>query len=176
MKKRILRMIICLAAIGLLACARQHPGPDFQPMDVEQLHQSSNCGGTADTPMALWIDDHRRLQTTLKQLNRGRMKKDMPEWAGDFDFSGHAILFVQMGQRPTAGFSLELIPDRAFVSGRSATVVLKWIRPAADATVAQVITSPCIWLKMPKKSFSTIKILDQAGRLKAEVRFARDSG
>jgi len=62
------------------------------------------------------------------------------------------------------------------VSGRSATVVLKRIKPEADARVAQVITNPCIWLKLPKESFSTIKILDQAGKLKAVVRLGRDKG
>lgn len=175
MKKGIVRIIICLAAILLAACARQHTEPDCQPIDVEQLHQGSNCGKTSDTPMALWIDDHKRLRTVLNDLNRGRIGSGMPEWAREFDFSSHAILFVQMGQRPTAGFSLELIPGRAFVSGRSATVALKWIRPAADVRVAQVITTPCIWLKMPKKSFSTIKILDQAGKLKTVVRFGPDS-
>jgi len=171
MEKKGIARLLCLAAIAILACAHPDTGPRSQPIEARVLNQSADCGRQSESPAALWLGGREELKAVANSMNRGRLKSGLPEWARDLDFSDHGVLLVHMGQKPTGGFSLEFIPGHAYVCGQTATVVLQWITPPADAMVAQMITNPCIWLKLPSGAFSKIKIMDQNNRLKALVNF-----
>jgi hypothetical protein len=50
-------------------------------------------------------------------------------------------------------------------------VSVDWIIPEPDSAQAQVITSPCLLLRLDQQDFQHIKILDQNGEIKFENRF-----
>lgn len=168
-------MVVCLGIlwIGLPGCTHADAPEVPEPLDVQMIYESTSCGKIQDipkdTPDARWVADKAHLKTIFNKMNRRRIGARPPEWVEDFNFTDYGILLVHMGQKPTGGYSLEYIPGRTYISGQTATVVLKWVRPDADALVTQIITNPCIMLKMPKADFSRINILDPHGKLKAAV-------
>ncbi|HWW83418.1 MAG TPA: protease complex subunit PrcB family protein [Vicinamibacterales bacterium] len=66
------------------------------------------------------------------------------------DFDQNMIVGVCLGSRPTAGYSVEILS----VSRESDGLVARYreTRPARDAILAQVITSPCHFVAVPKSS------------------------
>jgi hypothetical protein len=64
------------------------------------------------------------------------------------DFDQNMIVGVCLGSRPTAGYSVEIVS----VTRESDGLVARYreTRPARDAMLAQVITSPCHFVAVPK--------------------------
>jgi hypothetical protein len=75
-----------------------------------------------------------------------------------------------MGQKPTGGYGLAMSEEVAYVSNGTAVLRLSWIEPSQGAILPQVITSPCILIKLPSDSYWRIHVLDQHGHLRAQVR------
>jgi hypothetical protein len=66
------------------------------------------------------------------------------------DFQQNTIVGVCLGSRPTAGYNVEIVSVRQDSS--SFVVRYRETRPAPDAILAQVITSPCHFVAVPKFS------------------------
>lgn len=169
-------ILILLAAACLTACSpadRPADRPEKQPLPAETVYKGVQCapagGGAkaAETPQALWIPDAAALKALENRTAKRRINSGLPEPLADFDFSAHGLLFVYMGRKPTSGYSLALVPEKTFIRGQAALVTLKWQSPAPDAITAQVITHPCLFIRLPKENFTKIRVLDRQGRVKA---------
>jgi len=160
---------ICLLWIALFGCTRAETPQESKSIDIQVMHERTHCENAAEMPAALWIADRARLKRVFDRMDRRQIGGSAPEWTENFDFKNYGILFVHMGRQPTGGYALEYVSGHAHISGKTATVVLKWITPDPDAMVTQAITHPCIMLKLPKTGFTRIEIIDQHGRLKAAI-------
>lgn len=169
MRQKLAAGLICLLWLGLFGCARSEPAQHFAPLEVQVMAERPHCGQPAEMPNALWIAEKAHLKRIFDRVKRRQIGKSAPEWVESVDFKNYGILLVHMGRQPTGGYFLEYVPGHAHISQKTATIVLKWIMPDPDAMVTQVITNPCMMLKMPKAGFDRIAILDQNGRLKAAV-------
>lgn len=165
-------ILILLAAAALTACSPADR-PDKQPLSATAVYKGQQCGpvpaGTnpPDAPKALWITEAAGLKALGDSMAGRRINDGLPEPVSSFDFSAHGLLFVYMGEKPTSGYSLALVPEKACISGQAAMVTLNWQTPAPDAITAQVVTYPCIFIQLPKGNFSEIRVLDPQGRVKA---------
>ncbi|MGB5064619.1 MAG: protease complex subunit PrcB family protein, partial [Candidatus Competibacter sp.] len=84
------------------------------------------------------------------------------------DFGREGVLLVAMGARPSAGYGLSLASGSATVRDAVLSVRVNWREPPPGYRQAQVVTSPCLALKVPDAPFSRITVLDQAGRVRLE--------
>jgi hypothetical protein len=82
-------------------------------------------------------------QTLWKQHDPGRA-------APPVDFSQLMVAAVFLGTRPTAGFTAEITAVKT--DGDRTVVEYRERRPAADAFVAQVLTSPFHIVRMPRSA------------------------
>jgi hypothetical protein len=72
------------------------------------------------------------------------------------------VLFIEMGQKPTGGYSVSLNKESSYFSDKPAAVIcLNWNIPDQDAVLAKVMTSPYLILKLTKGNFTKIVVLDQ---------------
>ncbi|HEY5764025.1 MAG TPA: protease complex subunit PrcB family protein, partial [Rhodocyclaceae bacterium] len=55
---------------------------------------------------------------------------------------------VALGQRPTAGYGLELASTRGELRDRQLSIEISRQQPAADSMTAQVLTSPCLLIEI----------------------------
>ena len=65
-----------------------------------------------------------------------------------------------MGKYPTAGYQLELAAETAEINDHDLTLFVSWVEPPVAALVAQVITSPCLLISIPKGDYSVIRVRD----------------
>ena len=154
-----------LMAIALTAC---HPTTDMGVKNsVEQIFASEQCGSTQPTAMAVWIDDAAQLKAAMERIegdSLGGGTAMLPR----IDFQRQFVLLIDMGQKPSLGYRLELIDPDAFDStGDPARLGVDWIDPPLNAMVAQSLSNPCLLLKLDRDNFGSIEVLDHTGTLRA---------
>lgn len=144
------------------------PGATDATVAIQAMHRTSFCPSNPIEPHALWIDSPAGLQQLWENMHRlslGGQSANMPE----VDFGIDGLLMVHMGQQRTGGYAIELADPKGRVKNGIVSVTVAWISPAPDAVVTQMITAPCILLKLQKRDFSSIQVIDQHGRVRVSV-------
>lgn len=165
---------VILWALVLSGCFTAHHAPakpaQLQPQVIHRDTQCSISGSNpAAYPAATWIDQTSDLKRHYQRLGNNIVGL-APIKPPDIDFSRFGILMVEMGPKPTAGYQLEMPPQDLSINNQTARITLTWTAPAPGRLLAQVITHPCILIKLPRGNFSQIYVLDQKGRQRAEVQ------
>ncbi len=125
------------------------------------------CSRQASSATATWIDTSQQLQMIIKKL-RGNALEIRPINATMTNFQHDIALFVEMGQRPSLGYHLTLAEHQPLrIKQKQAYLTLNWIQPAASATNALAISSPCLLLRLERGNYTSVHILDEQGNLKA---------
>jgi len=147
---------------------------DQQPI-VETLYTSQQCGRSQRTPSITWIDNAQQLATSIKRIQSTQLG-GKPPTLSKLNFQHDIALLVEMGQRATLGYQITLTgTDNLHITSGQAHLTLDWIQPSADAMVAQMISSPCLLLKLKRGNYTAIQILDRQGMIKAGTLTATNS-
>ncbi|MBA1146431.1 protease complex subunit PrcB family protein [Ectothiorhodospiraceae bacterium WFHF3C12] len=138
-----------------------------QPIRAEQIYADGLCGRTQTDAGARWIADPQQLETLRIQFGQYRLgPPELPE----VDFDTRGVLLVLMGRRQTAGYGLALADgEAASLADGVATVAVEWREPDEGAMLAQVLTSPCIMVTLPKSGIERIDVVDQTGAVRVSV-------
>ena len=154
-----------LAAVflaGLVAISGAAPAVSPPVLEVVSLFASLDCGGVAEEAGATWVKDEAEYQVMLQKIMASQ-----PGGASGLapvDFSRQGVLCLAMGYKPTAGFSLSLASGDLSVDHGTATLRVTWNEPPAGALVPQMLTSPCLLVRLPRAGFSRVRVVDQSGR------------
>lgn len=169
MVKQFIWILFAMLLIGLSGCfhCSHGNGAKATPI-VEVIYRGIDCERTESEPGAVWISNRQQLVHVYEQINKsiiGSVLGRLPT----IDFSRFGVLMIMMGQRPTSGFRLQPGEKQILIKDDKANVYIQWVEPPEDAILPQMTSSPCLMLKLPKKGYSQINVLDQNGRLRAEV-------
>ncbi len=159
-------IIICLVLAGCSVGAGTSAA--FQSLVAQQLFSGQQCGGSEETVVARWIDEglaYQELTGIIHGAVLGKPNKTLPK----VDFASHGVLMVSMGRQSTTGYFLSLAKNEVKVSNEIATVNLTWQELQPGAMAAQMITSPCVLISLPKADFSKVRIVDQDGLVRGEA-------
>ncbi len=159
------RTFYALMASGLVGCAG--PAPATSTVPVETLYAATQCGALDVEASATYIADEPTFRRLYAAARRAVLNADAGPPA--VDFSRHVALMVSMGTQPTAGYALSLAQVPARLVGATLEITLDWRAPPRDALVAQMLTSPCIFLRIPGTGFESVRIRDGAGRIRLSV-------
>ena len=153
-----------LAALALLSgCAQTGAGEEVT-LPVDALYGGSQCGGL-ERPIVIWIAGAAAWRSWHGRIVSPRMSLPSPPMV---DFSREGVLLVAMGTRPSAGYSLSLAGALATVRDGVLLVRVDWREPPPGYRQAQIVTSPCLVLKVPAVPFARITVLDLEGRTRLE--------
>lgn len=152
-----------LAVLALQGCAGATRALD-ETLPAEKLYAGSQCGGL-DSPEVAWIADAEAWQRWYAQIMNLRME---PPPAPAVDFSRDGVLLIAMGQQTTGGYGLSLTGTPATVQDGVLTVPLAWREPLPGMILTQVMTSPCLLVKLSNGAFSRMRVVDQESRLRLE--------
>ena len=153
-----------LVALALLSgCAQTGAGEDAV-LPVESLYGDSQCGGL-ERPIVIWIAGAAEWRSQYGRIVSPQMSLPSPPMV---DFSREGVLLVAMGTRPSAGYGLSLAGASATVRDGVLSVRVDWREPPPGYRQAQVVTSPCLVLKVPAVPFARITVLDLEGRTRLE--------
>jgi hypothetical protein len=97
----------------------------------------------------------------------GRMPGQSPPVPA-VDFDAEHVVTIQMGQKTTGGYGIELEPQATLNNGE-VFIRLRWIEPAPGAIVTQILTNPCLIISLPKGAYEKIVITDENGNVREKV-------
>ena len=129
-------------------------------LKLDQLYAGSQCGD-GNEAQAQWISTQAQLEALYKNLRKGKIGGAENATPG-VDFDNNGVLYISMGQRRTGGYGVKLLEDSLTLGDNAAIVKIHWLEPAPGAIQIQVITSPCLLVKVPLGKFSRIEVFDQA--------------
>ncbi|MFO7642228.1 MAG: protease complex subunit PrcB family protein [Candidatus Competibacteraceae bacterium] len=153
-------LMILLMSAG---CAQPEPGANAT-LPVQSSYSDSQCVGL-ERPTVMWIADAETWRSWYGRITSTRLPAPPPPAV---DFSREGVLLLAMGSRSTAGYGLSLAEGAATVRDGVLTVRVDWGEPPPGALLAQVMTSPCLLVKMPAASFERIRVVDQQGQVRLE--------
>jgi hypothetical protein len=175
-----LLLLILAGLLTLPSCASPPEQSTSQPLPAEVLLRQAQCGATTPSPKAIWIDSLQTLegktsgfisaetvtsQESPVQLEFGT-NSALRAALNQVDFTQYGVLLISMGRQPTAGYGLGYEGGSAQLHDDILEVRVSWQEPEPGYLTAQVLTSPCLLLKLPAVTFQKIRVLDQKGQVR----------
>ncbi len=151
----------CFSLPSLSGCgATRQSESDNPTLTIEVLYADTQGVNTSPEPSAIWINSMEELgylYAGFETLRLSAAATPVPE----IDFNRFRVLLVEMGQKPTGGFSVNLNEHLSHISKVMAIVSLLWVEPEPETVLPQVITSPFMLLKIEKGTYTSVKVMDQ---------------
>lgn len=143
--------LVTVLALPLLGAEGGGCSPDRQ-VPVTVVRGGAQCGGDAAGPAVRRLGSAAELAAAFAAEVGGAVPAA--------DFEGSAVLLVASGQRPTAGHAVELLAAKAPVKDGVALVQVALRAPPAGALTAQVVTSPCLVVALPRAGLAEVKVAE----------------
>ena len=142
--------------LGVLLLVGAGPGgcSSEREVAVRLLGVGPQCGGAGAGPRA------RRLASATEVAAALSPGLGEPQATPAVDWGAEAVVLVAMGQRPTAGHGVELASRKAPVKDGAAGLRVTFSSPPAGALTAQVMTSPCLVVALPRQGLRAVAVLD----------------
>jgi len=121
-------------------------------VEVAVVRGGAQCGGEGEDPSA------RRLASADELA--GAFASELGVELPALDFAKDAVVLVAAGRKPTAGFGVDLAAPKAAAKGGVAALQIRLTRPAPAALVAQVVTSPCLVVRLAREGLTEIQVID----------------
>lgn len=153
MPRQLLAGMLAAAAIGLAACEPARK-PTPAGATVTPVYQGRHCGRSAASARVSWIQDRAQLEAVVRRMRRATIDaKPVPE----IDFERNALVLIELGRRPTAGYQMRLASQRMVMDRGDGLITFSVDGPGGYA--AQVITSPCLLVAVPRGDYRGVRAL-----------------
>jgi hypothetical protein len=132
---------------------------------VSVLDQGHVCGANQAAGVALVSD------ADSKPAESARIGADISKKSADasLDREHFWIVRVNMGQQPSGGYGLRLMSESLEISSDTARVSLAWLEPKSGTAQIQMLTYPCLHLRIAKGDYTRLEIVDQQGVVRHEL-------
>ncbi len=162
--KKLFLYFIILA--GLNACAGSGDQFMLKKMSARLILSSMDCGVSTEGPGLSVLSSRKELDEAMVRITR----LTGHDFSGQIDvsFDREQIMRINMGQQRTGGYSLTLIAEQAIVKDGWAIIPVQWNTPAKDRMLIQVLTSPCLFVAIPRADYEGIRVVDQDGSVRLQ--------
>lgn len=169
-KRRLIRAYVLSVLMAFFpGCLHSGGGNSGQTeLAVHAIYADTHCDSQENDRVVRWVDDPSTLRQVLAQGQRhvlGAGKPALPE----VDFQRNMVLLVSMGQQPSAGYGYDVSRVSASVENHTAVVRVTPVTPPPGVLTAQMITHPCILIRVPRGEYSRIRVVDQFGEILGDV-------
>jgi len=155
--------MIAAALLGTAGCACKSA-----PAEVHSIYTSGQCAGEGrDIALILIADAQEWEHYFASILAAGTMPA--PE-APVVDFTRSAVLVIDMGQKPTGGYGVQVSTSDAAIEEGVLQVHVVLQSPAPGTMQTQALTHPCLALNVPAQGYERIEVYDERERLVASVK------
>jgi hypothetical protein len=137
---------------------------------VEVVRAAPACGGEREGVSVRRLASAEELRAALPLETRLGGSEGAGSEAAAPDFSREVVLLVAMGQQRTAGYAIELARPVALVKGSVAGLQVILRSPEPGSVTAQVLTSPCLVVKLAKEGLDEVKVAGEDRKVLAEVK------
>lgn len=160
-------LLLLYCAFSACVLAPTVDSAEVKRIPVRILYKDALCGGNRPTPSVTLVTDSGQLKRILIE-SKGRMLGQSPP-VPVVDFDAEHVVTIQMGQKPTGGYGIELAEPDATLNDGEALIRLRWIEPAPGSIVTQILTSPCLIVSLPIGTYEKIAITDENGNVREKV-------
>lgn len=80
------------------------------------------------------------------------------------------VIVVEMGQRMTGGYEMELLPDSTHIDDDTLYLGVAWTAPPHYAAISQALTAPCMVVEPPDGQYSRVVVVDQLGNTRGTAQ------
>lgn len=150
---------ICVG-VALMVCAFLTAGcegavkPSSTSKTITEIYQGGYCGRSEPAAQVTWIQNEAVLQNVHKKIHANSLQAPpLP----DVDFDTHGLVLIELGQRPTAGYQMHLASRLMVMDKGDGVITFSVDKPAGPA--AQVITSPCMLVSVPRGDYVGVRAL-----------------
>lgn len=165
--------LIAVALLFLLvACTANSQSQDVNAatgtkmsLKITTVHASSQCGPTVTTQ---WISSQQQFEN-LFRASQQQMISSTPPQPSSIDFTRYGVVLVSMGQQRTGGYMIELAQEDLTVRNDTAQITVRWREPEPGMMVTQVLTHPCVFLRVPLADYQSLRVVDQENKVRAEL-------
>jgi len=154
MRRALVLLYALLIGGMLLGCQAVGGEKPLRSLPVISLQSLSQCG--VSDPGLGWVRQLSELSVLPETLR-------LPVDRLTLDFTQHSLLVVYLGAQPNTGYRLQRLASEAPLLVGRLQVEVERITPKPGMMYAQMITSPCLLLEIPKGDYSQIEVLDQHG-------------
>jgi hypothetical protein len=127
---------------------------------VEPIRSGTHGPASQKSATATWISDAEALQHVFTAINRYQLGND-DNVAPDINWRRYGVLFIEMGQKPTGGYSIGFTPSLSRVVDKQAFIRISWNTPEEGVLLTQAVTSPFMLLKICHTDITSIVVLNQ---------------
>ena len=129
------------------------------------MFASMTCNSSGQDTSVTLVRDHARLETFYQQIQSNLLGAKHP--VPKMNYEKEMLLIVEMGQRNTGGYQLSFDSRKPILlEGSHATVTLTWNEPGPNTMTTQMLTSPCVIIRLPTADVTTFTVLDQEGKVR----------
>lgn len=151
-------LLIITASLMVSACSLW---PEPKGPQLNTVQSSDYCGTKTPDAKLHYFASPEPLADYIAEREINEIRAGVASLAG--------VFIVEMGQRPTAGYSLEVIDGASRIEDGTLIIAMRWESPALDANVSQVLVSACKVIPRPKGNYDRVVLIDQRGEQRAEV-------
>jgi len=154
---RFLLVILLGLLSGCWLTQQESAGNDSIP--AELLRSGVYGSRTLQDSSATWITNRKALEAVSSALSKRQIKDG--EVLPDIDFERYGVLYLEMGQKPTGGYSIDFIPSLSRMIDKQAFIRISWNTPKEGVLLTQAVTSPFMLLKIRRAHITSIVVLNQ---------------
>ena len=145
------KKIISLLSLSILFMSCKPKQPIVDENDVYQVVYKSQIGGKKEKSNLI-IKNYEDFNALISELNIG---EEEFEKLLSIDLEKHDLLVCFLGEKTTGGYDIDI--EKVKFSTNSSEVILKEMVPEKNAMVTTVLTSPYVFVTLPKNKSILIK-------------------
>ena len=145
----------------------QHESIGAQSNPAELLRKGVYGSCTLYDASGSWVTNPMALENIYAALNKRQLKDGVV--LPNIDFEKYGVLFLEMGQRPTGGYTIDFSPSLSRVIDKQAIIKISWNMPQEGLLLTQAVTSPFILLKIYRADITSIIVVDQNEKILFEI-------
>ena len=138
--------IYCIVIIAS-ACSQQQ-------VHLQTIYSSNDCAQREPVIRSIYTPAELSEIIRSRPVNFSQTPAVVPE----VDYDKQSLILYAIGQKPTAGYSIELYRDEASIKEQTLYLPVRVKSPEAGSFQAQIITSPCQIYSLPHSDYAAIVI------------------
>jgi len=140
-------LLVCYLVYISSACSHQQ-------VPVQTIYSSNDCALREQVIKSIHTPAELTEIIQSKPVNFSQTPLVLPE----VDYDKQSLILYALGQKPTAGYSIELYRDEATIKEQILYLPVRVKSPEAGSFQAQVITSPCQVYSLPQADYAEIVV------------------
>ena len=157
--------LLLIASVAIAGCSTLHLGRSASGVSV--VGKSTYCGTPSQASEVHYFADPDAFQNWIDYRNVNGFNPKMAR---------NGVLIVEMGQRPTGGYDIQLDGKKTGIKNNVLTIGMDWHAPRLDAAVSQAMITPCVALHLPQGQYNKVKVVDQLGNSRGQVDLSGKAG